>query len=161
MPLQDVRPTTITRLYTKLRERGGRNGQPLSAGTIDHVHTVLRKAFQDSVDIEELLSRNPVERAKRPRRDSIEPGDVWTKQQLRDFLHHALQHRLGAFFHLAAYTGARRGELLFLRWGAVNLDQRESQSAALPGTSAASASRALQRQAAAAQSASMRRPAMC
>ncbi|SCK05855.1 tyrosine-type recombinase/integrase [Streptomyces sp. WMMB 322] len=125
LPIQDVRPATITRLYTKLREQGGRNGRPLSPGTINHVHTVLRKAFRDAVDVEELLSRNPVERAKRPRRDDLEPGEVWTKAQLRAFLRHASHHRLGAFFHLAAYTGARRGELLFLRWNAVDVDQRE------------------------------------
>ncbi len=35
-------------------------------------------------------------------------------------LHHR-QHRLFAFFHVAAYTGARRGELLNLRWKDINL----------------------------------------
>jgi integrase len=66
-----------------------------------------------------------VERAKRPRRELHEPGAVWDKAQLRSFLTHAGQHRLGAFYHLAAYTGARRGELLYLRWSAVDLDKRE------------------------------------
>ncbi len=31
-------------------------------------------------------------------------------------------HRLFAFFHVAAYTGARRGELLNLRWKDIDLD---------------------------------------
>jgi integrase len=47
---------------------------------------------------------------------------VWTVDQLRAFLDTARQHRLFAFFHVAAYTGARRGELLNLRWSAVDLD---------------------------------------
>nr|WP_231329739.1 site-specific integrase [Actinomadura graeca] len=42
--------------------------------------------------------------------------------QLRAFLVTAEAHRLSAFFHLAAYTGARRGELLNLRWPDVDLD---------------------------------------
>jgi integrase len=41
--------------------------------------------------------------------------------QLRAFLDTAAHHRLGAFFHVAAYTGARRGELLNLRWPDVDL----------------------------------------
>lgn len=34
-------------------------------------------------------------------------------------------HRLHAFYRLAAYTGARRGELLYLRWQPVDLDAAE------------------------------------
>jgi len=37
----------------------------------------------------------------------------------------ARSHRLFAFYRLAAYTGARRGELLYLRWSAVDLDGTE------------------------------------
>ena len=37
----------------------------------------------------------------------------------------ARSHRLFAFYRLAAYTGARRGELLYLRWSAVDLDATE------------------------------------
>ncbi|OEU90831.1 integrase [Streptomyces abyssalis] len=125
MPLQDVRPATITRFYMELRSKGGRTGHGLSPRTIDYVHAVLRRAFRDAVVVEELLSNNPVERAKRPRREVHEPKAVWDKTQLRRFLAHAAEHRLGAFYHLAAYTGARRGELLYLRWSAVDLDKRE------------------------------------
>ncbi|WP_210770954.1 tyrosine-type recombinase/integrase [Streptomyces albidus (ex Kaewkla and Franco 2022)] len=123
--LQSVRPATITRFYLQLQENGGKNGRSLSARTVGHVHAVLRKAFRDAVHIDQLLASNPVERAKRPRRERRGPGDMWTKTQLRTFLHHASQHRMGTFFHLAAYTGARRGELLFLRWSAVDFDRRE------------------------------------
>jgi integrase len=62
-----------------------------------------------------------VERAKRPRSQAHEPGTVWTVAQLRAFLAAARQHRLAAFFHVAACTGARRGELLNLCWPDVDL----------------------------------------
>jgi len=45
--------------------------------------------------------------------------------QLRAFLATARQHRLFAFFHVAAYTGARRGELLNLRWTDIDLDAKK------------------------------------
>jgi integrase len=45
------------------------------------------------------------------------------------FLAEANSHRLFAFYRLAAYTGARRGELLYLRWAALDLDAAESPSA--------------------------------
>jgi integrase len=43
---------------------------------------------------------------------------------LSSFLDHAEQHRLGAFYVLAAHTGARRGELLAVRWKDVDLVER-------------------------------------
>jgi integrase len=84
----------------------------------------LRKAFRDAVMVDELISSNPVERTKRPHAQLPEPGTVWTVAQLRVFLDTAARHRLGAFFHVAAYTGARRGELLNLRWPDVDLEAK-------------------------------------
>ncbi|TDO62594.1 site-specific recombinase XerD [Kribbella sp. VKM Ac-2571] len=118
--IQAVRPTSITNLYRTLLKSGGRDGRGLSEATVWKVHAVLRKAFKDAVLYEGILPSNPVERAKRPRRDS-HVLDVWTPAQLRAFLQAATSHRLYAFYRLAAYTGARRGELLNLRWADVDL----------------------------------------
>ena len=125
MPIQAVRPSTITKLYRDLLAGGGRNGKPLAITTVIHLHAILRKAFRDAVIVDGLIGSNPVERAKRPRMPNREPGTVWTIAQLQAFLATARQHRLFAFFHLAAYTGARRGELLNLRWTDVDLDAKK------------------------------------
>ena len=125
MPIQAVRPSTITRLYRDLLTSGGRGGKPLAVPTVTHLHAVLRKAFRDALIVDELIASNPVERAKRPRAQAREPGTVWSVAQLRVFLNTARQHRLFAFFHVAAYTGARRGELLNLQWSAVDLDGKK------------------------------------
>jgi integrase len=78
-----------------------------------------------AVIVDELIPSNPVELAKRPRMQAQELETIWTVAQLRAFLKTAKQHRLFAFFHVAAYTGARRGELLNLQWPAVDLDGKK------------------------------------
>jgi integrase len=125
MRLQSLRPAVISKLYRDLAEHGGRDGRPLSAWTISHIHRTLRKALADAVNVEQLLAVNPAERSKRPRDRRTEPTRVWTAEQLHTFLVTARSHRLYAFYRLAAYTGARRGELLYLRWHAVDLDAAE------------------------------------
>jgi integrase len=92
---------------------------------VNHLHAVLRQAFHGAVIVDETISSNPVERGKRPRAHTPDPGTVWTIAQLRAFLATARQDRLFAFFHVAAYTGARRGELLNPRWTDVDLDGKE------------------------------------
>ncbi|MCI0687042.1 MAG: site-specific integrase [Sporichthyaceae bacterium] len=123
--LQSLRPAMLSRLYRELQESGGRDGGRLSASTVAHVHRTLRKALTDAVRVEQVLAVNPAERAKLPRVRRSEPGQVWTPAQLARFRERAAGHRLSFFFRLAAYTGARRGELLNLRWPDLDLDAAE------------------------------------
>jgi integrase len=94
-------------------------------GAVSHIHRTLRKALADAVDVEQLLAANPAARSKRPKSSAVEPIQVWTPEQLGSFLATARSHRLFAFYRLAAYTGARRGELLYLRWAAMDFDSAE------------------------------------
>jgi len=121
MKLQRIQPATLTKLYGELAVSGGRDGRPLSAGTIRQVHRALRKALNDAVDNDRLIPNNPAVRTKIPRIRTSNPGQVWSMAHLRIFLTSIRTHRLYAFFHLAAYTGARRGELLALRWSMIDL----------------------------------------
>lgn len=125
LQLQAIRPARLTKLYRELATTGGRGGAGLSPRTVEYVHAILRKAFRDAVVVDQALASNPAERAKRPRGARHELGEVWTPSQLRIFLQVASDHRLSAFYHLAAYTGARRGELLHLRWDHVDLARGE------------------------------------
>jgi integrase len=125
MRLQAVRPATITRLYHDMLTSGGHDGGQLAVSTVIHTHAILRKAFHDAVIVDELIPSNPVERAKRPKSPPDAPGTVWSPAQLRTFLTAARHHRLFAYYHVAAYTGARRGELLNLRWSDVDLSGKK------------------------------------
>ena len=86
MPIQAVRPSTITKLYRDLLTGGGLHGKPLAVTTVIHLHAILRKAFRDAVIIDGLIGSNPLERAKRPRVPAREPGTVWAIAQLQVFL---------------------------------------------------------------------------
>jgi integrase len=125
MRLQALRPAVISKLYRELAEHGGHDGRPLSATTVSHIHRTLRRALADAVAVEQLLATNPAARSKRPRSSQAEPIQVWTVEQLGSFLDTARSHRLFALYRLAAYSGARRGELLYLRWEAINLEAAE------------------------------------
>ena len=124
MRLQAVKPATLSALYADLLARGGKGGRPLSARTVNHVHALLRKSLNDAVLTDQVLPTNPASRAKRPRqekgRDRVEL--LWSANDLRRFLSLVEDHRLSALYRLAAFTGARRGELLNLRWADVTLD---------------------------------------
>jgi len=133
MRLQGVQPAALTRLYRELRETGGQRGIGLSPRTVEYVHAVLRKAFNDAVRVDQILTSNPADRAKRPRRVAPAAREVWTREQLLAFLDSAESHRLYPFFRLAAFSGARRGELLNLRWSDVDL---KSATIRIRGTTA-------------------------
>lgn len=107
--LQALRPATLSSMYRALLESGGRGGRPLSNRTVNYVHSILRKAFNDAMFADQILESNPAIRARRPRRVVKERTTVWTPSQLGRFLTFTEDHRLHAFFHLAAFTGARRG----------------------------------------------------
>jgi integrase len=123
--LQAVRPARISKLYRDLLTTGGEDGKPLGISTVARTHAILRKAFDDAVKVDELIPNNPVERAKRPKGQPAEHLEIWTPAQLRIFLQAIKEHRLSAYYRLAAYSGARRGELLNLRWSNIDLDEKQ------------------------------------
>lgn len=123
MRVQSVKPATLSTFYATLRREGGAAGKGLSPRTVNYVHSVLRKAFNDAVNIDQVIAVNPATRAKRPPVEGIKQvHEVWDASELALFLDEVKADRLYPYFRLAAYTGARRGELLFLRWSSVVLD---------------------------------------
>jgi integrase len=123
MRRQSVKPATLSTFYATLRREGGASGQGLSPRTVNYVHSVLRKAFNDAVNTDQVIAVNPATRAKRPPVEGVsQVHEVWDAGQLARFLDEVKADRLYPYFRLAAYTGARRGELLFLRWSSVVLD---------------------------------------
>ena len=123
MRLQAVKPATLSRLYVDLLKSGGRKGKPLAVATVRHVHRFLRKALNDAVLIDGILASNPALLAKLPKETRRVTRNMWTAQDLDVFLEAISGHRLHAFYRVAAFTGARRGEVLHLRWSDLDLEE--------------------------------------
>ena len=123
MRLQALTTAHLTGLYRELSQRGARDRGPLAARTVEYVHAVMRKALADAVQVDQILASSPAARAKRPRKENAQPVVMWGAENLASFLETTSRHRLHAYFQLAAYTGARRGELMNLRWADVHLGE--------------------------------------
>ena len=119
----ELTPASIDDLYGRLRAGGGVDGRPLAAGTVKRVHVVLHSALAQAVRWGWAWD-NPAERAHRLVATAREPRPP-TPETLAALLAHVVT--VNPDFHallvLAATTGARRAQLLGLRWRDINLQE--------------------------------------
>ncbi|GAA0470479.1 tyrosine-type recombinase/integrase [Alkalibacillus silvisoli] len=88
----------------------------------------LNLVFKYSIKMS-YLSQNPLDKVTLPKAKDEhyvideygEKQNYYTREELLDFLESIKSEPLNyTFFHLAAYTGARKGELLALKWSDIN-----------------------------------------
>lgn len=123
-----VTPADLGLLYAHLQQQGGRpnkvhpEGRPLSGTTVKSVHDVLVQAFGQAVDYRELV-RAPTDRVKAPALSTVEVVPP-TTGQLKDLAEKCCTTPMRtSFFWLACFTGARRSQLLGVRWSDVDLGE--------------------------------------
>jgi integrase len=106
--LQALNVSELDALYGRLEKR-------LSPATIRHVHVAIKAALSVAVDKGHLRA-NPAARASVPR--AIEPdcGQALAADELRRLLDGFRGSALFSIIVTAAFTGARLGEVLALRW---------------------------------------------
>jgi integrase len=116
-PVKNVKTVDLDQLYQGLTKR-----VHLSSSTVRQIHAIIRRAFRQAI-LWDWISTNPATNATPPRltRPDLSPPDV---EQVGKLLRAASERdpELGHFLHLAATTGARRGELCALRWRNVDID---------------------------------------
>jgi integrase len=118
--LRALTPLHVQQLYARLAVDGRRDGAGgLGPRTIGHVHRALHRALKQAVRWQ-LVARNVCADLEPP--SVPDAGMVTlTADQARQLLEHA-DGWLHIMVMLGAATGARRGELLALRWSDVDLD---------------------------------------
>ena len=96
---------------------GAANGGPLASKTVYDVHVVIRSALRHATRCR-LVDHNVAIDAHPPRPTTrLRPSpEIWSTEQLAQFLDRTTHLRLHPALHLAATTGMRRGELAGLRW---------------------------------------------
>ncbi|MGI8683846.1 MAG: tyrosine-type recombinase/integrase [Acidimicrobiales bacterium] len=122
VPLSKLGAADLDRFYRRLREEGGRAGRPLSPATIRRTHGIIHRALNQGVRWG-WLNQNPASSASPPR---VPTPDIHppSPAELAELFAAAggTDPDLADFILLAAATGARRSELVALRWSDIDLD---------------------------------------
>ena len=71
----------------------------------------------------DLIPGNPVDKVERPKLEKYVAG-YYTAEELEKLFEAARGHRLELIIQFAAFYGMRRGEILGLRWDAVDLEAK-------------------------------------
>ena len=120
--LDRLRADDVDRYYRTLRMSGSRSGSPLAPATIRRLHGILRRAVNQGVRWGWVAS-NAASAASPPRVpvSTIQPP---TAEQVATLYELARQDdpAFACYLRLAAATGARRSELIALRWTDVDLE---------------------------------------
>jgi integrase len=138
--LQHLTPAMVKGLYAALQKTGRESKRKLKEGekapdptglsltTVRRVRATLHKALADAVD-EKMLQYNPADAVRLPKVEQDADGadgagemQVWTREELDQFLAHVATDRLFPMWRLAAWTGMRRGEVAGLIWRDVDLE---------------------------------------
>ena len=108
-PLQQLQSNEIDALYVRL-------GEKIAARTAHHVHTVLGACLGTAARTRKI-ARNPMrELVKVPSPAEADHGIALESEQLRSLVQGFRGSVLFPIVAVAAFTGARRNEILALRW---------------------------------------------
>jgi integrase len=120
MPLGEITPLHLSREWTRLLKTGGhhrktKQARPLSSKTVRHIAGLVSSAFARA-ERWGLVASNPVKRSEPPIPRKHRGVALTPAQQVLVFASATGPWCMATFLELCAATGARRGEVLALRW---------------------------------------------
>lgn len=122
LKLADLRPRHIEEVLTRLQRASEARRGPISAKTLRRILATLHSALSTAVT-RGLLRRNPASTVELPKAERYQPK-VWSKDQADRFLKATEDDPLGVLFRLLLLTGVRRGEVIGLQWGDLDVSER-------------------------------------
>ena len=120
MSLGEITPLHLSREWRRLLKSGGRHrktkqARPLSAKTVRHIAGLVSSAFARA-ERWGLVAKNPVTRSEPPIPKKHRGVALTPAQQALVFASATTPWCMATFLEVCAATGARRGEVLALRW---------------------------------------------
>jgi integrase len=120
MPLGEITPLHLSREWTRLLKAGGhhrktKQARPLGSKTVRHIAGLVSSAFARA-ERWGLVASNPVKRSEPPVPRKHRGVALSPAQQAVVFASASGPWCMATFLELCAATGARRGEVLALRW---------------------------------------------
>jgi integrase len=124
MPLPDVTPLHLNREWNRLLQNGGhtrghKTQRPLSAKSVRSIAGVVSSAFHRAVKWG-LVATNPVSNSEPPVPKKHKGMALLPTEQMLMIESATGPACLPVFLQLSAATGARRGEMLALRWSDID-----------------------------------------
>ena len=116
IPLHQLAPDHILNLLSTMRGKG------LSENTLLHAYVLLRQSLKHAVQWGKLAS-NPCDRVQRPRAKRTEMKTLGT-DAIDTFFQAIEPSEYANVYRAVFFTGARRSEILALRWPQVDLEDR-------------------------------------
>jgi integrase len=116
--IKKIRASDLDLLYNGLLRQ-----IDLAPTSVRQIHAIIRRAFRQAV-LWGWVSTNPAANATPPRLRKSEPSPP-DAEQVDQLLRaaHSRDPELANFLHIAATTGARRGEVCALRWSNVDFER--------------------------------------
>lgn len=90
--------------------------------TIKRYHIIVRKALRYAVDHDCILV-NPADKVKLPRAEK-HIANFYSLEELKELLEYAKGSNIETVVYLAAWFGMRRGEIIGLKWNAIDFENK-------------------------------------
>jgi len=114
--LDELKPIHIQEFYNKMYQEG------LSGNTICHFHTNIKSALKYAVR-NELIASNPADMVDRPKIEKY-VANFYNKDELEELFEIFNGDRMELCVHIGAYYGLRRGEIVGLKWDAIDFENK-------------------------------------
>ncbi|MED0705278.1 tyrosine-type recombinase/integrase [Aneurinibacillus aneurinilyticus] len=118
--LQDLQPVHLQKYYDE-KYRGNKNEKGLSSNTLRKHHANIKKALDHAVRMN-LISINPADKVVLPKKEAYRTN-YYTVEQLQKLFDICLGTNIESAVYIAAHYGLRRGEILGLKWDAIDFNQ--------------------------------------